>query len=56
MLVPAAGSVDKAMIERIYPFDTKALVPYKPEFLAGWGAEAYTVDLKQGVDRRARRS
>ena len=36
------------MIESIYPFDTKALVPYKPEFLAGWGAEAYTVDLKEG--------
>jgi len=48
VLVPAAGQVDKAMIENLYPFDTKALVPYKPEFLAGWGAEAYSVDLKQG--------
>jgi len=48
VLVPAAGHVDKAMIESLYPFDTKALVPYKPEFLAGWGAQAYSVDLKQG--------
>jgi predicted RNA-binding Zn-ribbon protein involved in translation (DUF1610 family) len=48
VLVPAAGQVDKAMIQNLYPFDTKALVPYKPEFLAGWGAEAYSVDLKQG--------
>jgi predicted RNA-binding Zn-ribbon protein involved in translation (DUF1610 family) len=48
VLVPAGGQVDKAMIQNLYPFDTKALMPYKPEFLAGWGAEAYSVDLKQG--------
>ena len=47
VLVPAGGQVDKAMIQNLYPFDTKALVPYKPEYLAGWGAEAYSVDLKQ---------
>ena len=48
VLVPAGGQIDKAMIQNLYPFETKALVPYKPEFLAGWGAEAYSVDLKQG--------
>jgi len=48
VLVPAGGQIDKAMIQNLYPFDTKALMPYKPEFLAGWGAEAYSVDLKQG--------
>jgi predicted RNA-binding Zn-ribbon protein involved in translation (DUF1610 family) len=48
VLVPATSNVEAGMIESIYPFDTKALVPYKPEFLAGWGAEAYTVDLKAG--------
>jgi predicted RNA-binding Zn-ribbon protein involved in translation (DUF1610 family) len=47
VLVPAASSIGEVMIERIYPFDTKALTPYKPEYLAGWGAEAYTVDLKK---------
>jgi hypothetical protein len=26
-------------------FDTKALTPYRPEFLAGWRAEAYAIDL-----------
>ncbi|HSJ54562.1 MAG TPA: zinc ribbon domain-containing protein, partial [Anaerolineae bacterium] len=45
VLVPAAQGVDRNMVERIYPFDTKALVPYDPGFLSGWGAEAYTVDL-----------
>jgi hypothetical protein len=47
ILVPATESVERGMIERIYPFDTGALVPYEPGFLSGWAAEAYTVDLKQ---------
>jgi hypothetical protein len=48
VLVPATESVERAMIERIYPFDTGALVPYEPGFLSGWGAEAYTIDLRNG--------
>jgi predicted RNA-binding Zn-ribbon protein involved in translation (DUF1610 family) len=48
VLVPAALTVEQEMIERIYPFDTGALVPYDPKFLSGWGAEAYTVDLREG--------
>jgi hypothetical protein len=48
VLVPATRNVEQGMIESIYPFDTKALVPYKSQFLAGWGAEAYTVDLQEG--------
>ncbi len=47
VLVPGTDSVERGMIERIYPFDTEALVPYKAGFLSGWGAEAYTVDLRQ---------
>ncbi len=48
VLVPATDSVERAMLERIYPFDTKALIPYEPGYLSGWGAEAYTVDLPDG--------
>jgi hypothetical protein len=48
VLVPATDSVERAMIERIYPFDTKMLKPYEPGFLSGWAAEAYTVDLRGG--------
>ena len=47
VLVPATGSVERSMVERIYPFDTGALVPYKPDYLSGWGAEAYSIGLKQ---------
>jgi hypothetical protein len=32
-------------------FDTKALTPYRPEFLAGWRAEAYAVDLMPAWDQ-----
>jgi uncharacterized Zn finger protein (UPF0148 family) len=46
VLVPATQNVEQGMIERIYPFDTQALVSYDPGFLSGWGAEAYTVDLR----------
>lgn len=47
VLVSATQSVDEDMIERIYPFNTETLVPYEPGFLSGWGAEAYTVDLRE---------
>lgn len=47
VLVPATSSLEPDMVERIYPFETESLVPYDPGFLSGWGAEAYTVDLKQ---------
>lgn len=50
VLVPAAMAVEHDMIERIYPFDTQELVPYDPKYLSGWGAEAYTVDLREGWD------
>jgi DNA-directed RNA polymerase subunit RPC12/RpoP len=46
VLVPATTSIDRDMVERIYPFDTGSLVPYEPGFLSGWGAEAYTVELR----------
>jgi DNA-directed RNA polymerase subunit RPC12/RpoP len=48
VLVPATTSVEYGMIQRIYPFDTQALLPYEPGFLSGWGAEAYTVGLREG--------
>ncbi len=47
VLVPASQSVERGMVQRIYPFDTKSLVPYEPGFLSGWGAEAYTVNLRE---------
>ena len=60
--VPAFGQRDDAyddwlvngshlsaeLIGELGRFDTAKLVPYRPEYLAGWTAEEYQVDLEQG--------
>jgi len=47
VLVPAAGHVDKAMIESLYPSTPR---PWCPTSRNSWpdGAPGYSVDLKQG--------
>ncbi len=47
VLVPASTSGDQRMLRAIEPFDTKRLVAYQPDFLAGWAAEAYRVPLNE---------
>ncbi|MBI3961662.1 MAG: zinc ribbon domain-containing protein [Deinococcus sp.] len=47
-LVFASGGVNRNQARAIEPFDLKKLVPYRPEYLAGWTAEEYQVDLRQG--------
>jgi predicted RNA-binding Zn-ribbon protein involved in translation (DUF1610 family) len=47
-LVLASRGLAPAMVERLGGFDTQGLVPYRPEYLAGWSAEEYQVDLEQG--------
>lgn len=48
VLVFASKGLSREMVESIEPFYLKKLVPYKPEYLAGWSAERYTVNLKEG--------
>ena len=48
MVVPASEGQPLRLVEKLGRFDTKALVPYRPEYLAGWRAEEYQVDLGQG--------
>ena len=48
LLVNASRGVPDELAQRLGGFDTKALVPYRPEYLAGWSAEEYQVDLEQG--------
>lgn len=38
----------KSLVEEIEPFPTRELVPFDDKFLAGFRAERYSVDLKQG--------
>ena len=48
LLVPAGRGLAGELLERLGGFDTGALVPYRPEYLAGWRAEEYQLDLEQG--------
>lgn len=47
VLVFATRSIDERILEKVYPFDTGELVPYRPQFLAGWRAEAYQIGLQE---------
>ena len=46
VLVCAGRALPTELVDKLSTFDTKKLVPYRPEFLAGWRAEAYAVDLQ----------
>ncbi len=48
VLVYATRSVKEKILQRIYPFDTGQLVPYRPQYLAGWRAEEYQIELGEG--------
>ncbi len=47
-LVLASAGMSKELMQELGGFETHDLVPYKPEYLAGWCAEEYQVDLQQG--------
>ncbi len=48
VLVLASRSLPKKYTDALEPWDLPALEPYQPEYLAGFRAEAYTVDLNEG--------
>jgi hypothetical protein len=48
VLVYATRSVKEDILRKIYPYDTSGLVPYQPQYLAGWRAEEYQIDLEEG--------
>lgn len=45
VLVRASRGLPEGLAQKLGSFDLKALVPYRPEYLAGWRAEEYAVDL-----------
>jgi len=49
VLVLAATSLPRSYTDGLMPWDLSRLVPYQPEFLAGFRAEGYTVDLEAGM-------
>jgi len=44
-LVCASKGLPPALVGKFSTFNTHELVPYRPEYLAGWRAESYAVDL-----------
>ena len=55
VLVLASNSLPKAYTDALQPWDLGGLEPYQPQYLAGFRAEAYTIELKDGyVEARAR--
>ncbi|MEM9579399.1 MAG: TFIIB-type zinc finger domain-containing protein [Pseudomonadota bacterium] len=48
VLVLASKSLPKRFTDALEPWDLAALEPYSPEFLAGFRAEGYTVQLEDG--------
>jgi len=48
VLVLASRALPKQYTDGLEPWDLSALEPYRPEFLAGFRAEAYTVSLDDG--------
>lgn len=51
LLVSASKGLREDLVQRLGGFATDALVPYRPEYLAGWRAEEYQLDLEQAWDR-----
>ena len=48
VLVLASKSLPKRFTDALEPWDLSSMEPYRPEFLAGFRAEGYQVDLNDG--------
>ncbi len=50
VLVVASRSLPDKHMHALEPWDLKSVVPYSDDFLAGFGAECYQIDLAQGFE------
>ena len=50
-LVQGSERHDSAMLKGLEPFETEKNVPYKPEYVAGFAAERYSVGLKAAWEK-----
>jgi predicted RNA-binding Zn-ribbon protein involved in translation (DUF1610 family) len=48
VLVLASKTLARPLAEKLEPWDVKTATPYRDDFLAGFTAECYQTDLKQG--------
>lgn len=47
-IVDSSVHIDDNMMAKIEPYNMEELIPYRPEYLSGFKAERYSVDLKTG--------
>ncbi|WP_299424154.1 TFIIB-type zinc finger domain-containing protein [uncultured Shimia sp.] len=50
ILVLGSKALPKKYTDNLQPWDLSALEPYTPEFLAGFQAEGYSIELEEGYD------
>lgn len=50
-LVQGSENKDKSMLKGIEPFDTENNKPYKPEYLAGYTAQRYSIPVKEAWEK-----
>ncbi len=48
LMVHASKGLSPKLATQLGAYETQALVPYRPEYLSGWSAEEYAVDLESG--------
>src|SRR5215469_11285657 len=51
VLVPATKSVPEERLNKLEPWDLKALCGYEPAYLAGFRAQHYQIELAEGFER-----
>ena len=54
VLVMASNSLPRTHTDALEPWDLGALAPYRPDYLSGFAAEAYQVELEEGFTDGAR--
>lgn len=50
-LVCASKGLPSELVAKVSSFDTQRLIPYSPQFLAGWRAESYAIELMAAWER-----
>jgi uncharacterized CHY-type Zn-finger protein len=50
VLIMASHSLPRKYADKLQPWDLKNLTPYRDEFLSGFRAESYQVDLQEGFN------
>lgn len=48
LVVHASKGLSPELARELGGYEMKGLVPYRPEYLSGWGAEEYAIDLEAG--------